>query len=97
MNFATVRDFRTSTRSVWDKLNESGEIVVTNNGKPIALMLNIADWEFGELSQAIRQAKAMLSINRMRTIAAENGYMTDEEIEAEIAAARKEIADGKSQ
>ncbi len=90
MNFATVRDFRTSTRSVWDKLNESGEIVVTNNGKPIALMLNIVDGELGELSQAIRQAKAMLSINRMRTIAAENGYMSDEDIEAEIAAFRQD-------
>ncbi len=91
MNFATVRDFRTSTRSVWDKLNESGEIVVTNNGKPIALMLNIADGEYGELSQAIRQAKAMLSINRMRTVAADSGYMSDEDIEAEIRAARQEL------
>ncbi len=95
MNFATVRDFRTSTRSVWDKLNESGEMVVTNNGKPIALMLNIADGEFGELSQAIRQAKAMLSINRMRAIAAESGYMSDEEIEAEIRAARHELNDSR--
>ena len=95
MNFATVRDFRTSTRSVWDKLNESGEIVVTNNGKPIALMLNIADGEFDELFQAIRQAKAMLSINRMRTIAAESGYMSDEDIEAEIRAARQELKDSR--
>ncbi len=95
MNFATVRDFRTSTRSVWDKLNENGEIVVTNNGKPIALMLNIADGEFDELSQAIRQAKAMLSINRMRSAAAGGGYMSDEEIEAEIRAARREIQDSR--
>ncbi len=97
MNFATVRDFRTSTRSVWDKLNESGEIVVTNNGKPIALMLNIADGEFDELSQAIRQAKAMLSINHMRSIAAERGYMSDEDIEAEIRAARQELNDSRRQ
>ncbi len=95
MDFATVRDFRTSTKNVWSRLSEKGEMVITNNGKPIALMLNLADGEFNDIVRAVRQAKAMLSINRMRTIAAENGYMSDEDINAEIYAARQEIQNGR--
>ena len=90
MEFLTVRDLRTSPRGVWEKLSQNGEVVITNNGKPTALMLNIENGEIEELSKAIRQAKAMMSINNMRLIAADNGYMTDEEIEAEIQAYRQE-------
>ena len=90
MEFLTVRDFRTSPRNVWEKLSQSGEVVITNNGKPTALMLNIEDGELETLSRAVRQAKAMMSINNMRQIAAENGYMTDDEINAEILAYRQE-------
>jgi hypothetical protein len=90
MEFLTVRDFRTSPKSVWEKLNNNNEIVVTNNGKPTALMLNVRDGELEELISAVRQAKAMRSISNMRLIAAENGYMSDEEIEAEISAYRQE-------
>jgi len=90
VEFLSVRDFRTSPKSVWEKLSRMGEIVITNNGKPTALMLNIENNELEELSRAVRQAKAMISINNMRMIAAQNGYITDEEIEMEINAYRKE-------
>lgn len=40
--------------------------------------------------RSMRQAKAMLAVNEMREIAKENGYLTEEEIEAEIQQARKE-------
>ena len=90
MEFLSVRDFRTSPKSAWDTLSQKGEIVITNNGKPTALMLSIENGAFEELSKAVRQAKAMISINNMRSIAAENGYMTDEEINAEIEAYRSE-------
>ena len=43
-----------------------------------------------ELLRAIRKAKAMIAVNNMRMIAAQNGYMTDEEIEMEINAYRRE-------
>ena len=37
MNFYTVRDLRTTPKSIWDSLTTNGEVVITNNGK--ALML----------------------------------------------------------
>ena len=74
---------------MWDNLAEGVEIVITNNGKPAALMLDISGDNFEVTLQAIRQAKAMIAFNNMRSRAAAHGFMSDEEIEAEIEAARK--------
>lgn len=80
---------RNTPKSIWENLASDGEVVITNNGKPAAIMVDIADGDFEETVKAIRQAKAMLAFNSMRQKAAEAGFMTDEEIEAEIAAARQ--------
>lgn len=90
MNFYTVRDLRTTPKSIWENLSSDGEVVITNNGRPAAIMLNIADGSYEETVKAIRQAKAMIAFNSMRAKAARSGYMSDEDIEAEIAAYRKE-------
>ncbi len=42
--------------------------------------------------QAVRQAKAMIAFNNMRSRSLANGFMSEEEIEAEIDAARKGVA-----
>ena len=89
MNFYSVRDLRTTPKSVWENLSADGEVVITNNGKPTALMLDITDGSFEETLKAVRQARAMIAFNSMRAKAAEQGYMSDEEIEAEISAARR--------
>lgn len=89
MNFYTVRDLRTTPKNIWENLAADGEVVITNNGKPTAILLDIADGSFEETLKAVRQAKAMIAFNAMRTRAAEKGYMSDEDIAAEIAAARK--------
>ncbi|NBK79867.1 type II toxin-antitoxin system Phd/YefM family antitoxin [bacterium D16-76] len=89
MNFYTVRDLRTTPKSIWENLAADGEAVITNNGRPMALLLDIADGDFEETLKAVRQAKAAIAFNSMRSKAAAEGYMSDEEIEAEIAAARR--------
>lgn len=89
MNFYSVRDLRTTPKSVWENLSADGEVVITNNGKPTALMLDITDGSFEETLRAVRQARAMIAFNSMRSKAAKSGFMTDDEIDAEINAARK--------
>ena len=88
MNFYSVRDLRTDTKSMWQSLSAGDEIVITNNGKPSALMINIPEGAFDEIVQAVRQAKAMIAFNSMRRKAAKAGFLTDEEIETVIADAR---------
>ena len=90
MTFYSVRDLRTDTKAMWEKLSAGNEIVITNNGKPAALMVDIPADSFDEIVQAVRQAKAMIAFNSMRRKAAARGFMTEEEIEAEIQAARNE-------
>ena len=90
MKFYSVRDLRTTPKSIWDNLNNDGEAVITNNGKPTALLIDIAEDSFEETIKAIRQAKAMLAFNSMRAKAAKDGFMSDEEIEREINTARME-------
>ncbi len=89
MNFYSVRDLRTDSKSMWNNLSSGKEVVITKNGKPAALMLDISSDNFEVTLQAIRQAKAMISFNNMRSRAASHGYMSDKEIEAEIKATRK--------
>ncbi len=92
MNFYSVTDLRNTSNTIWDDLSSDGQVVITNNGKPSAIMLKVADGSLEETIMAIKQAKAMLAFNSMRQTAAEHGYMTDEEIESEISAARQGIS-----
>ena len=36
MNFYTVRDLRTTPKSIWENLSADGEVIITNNGRPTA-------------------------------------------------------------
>ena len=90
MNFYSIKDLRVDTKNICENIRQNGEAVITNNGKPTALMLDISDNNFEEVIRAIRQAKAMIAFNSMRATAMQNGYMTDSEIEAEIKATRSE-------
>ena len=91
MNFFTVRDLRTIPKNIWESLSEDGEVVITNNGKPTALMLDISSGNFEETLLAVKQAQAMIAVNNMRKKAASAGFMSDENINAEIKAAREEM------
>jgi hypothetical protein len=62
----------------------------TNSRQPVALTLDITDGNFEETVRTVRQTKAMIAFNSMRKKAAERGFMSDEEIEIEIAASRRE-------
>lgn len=53
-------------------------------------MIDIPEGSFDEIVQAVRQARAMIAFNSMRRKAAMSGFLSDEDIEAEINAARNE-------
>lgn len=88
MNFYSIRDLRTDSKNMWKNLSTGDEVVITNNGKPSALMIDIPEGDFDEVVQAVRQAKAMIAFNKMRRTAAKAGFLSDEEIEAAIADVR---------
>ena len=88
MNFYSVRDLRTKSQNLWSDLESGNNAVLTNNGKPSGLILPVPEGALDDLIRAVRQAQAMIAFNSMRRTAAENGYMTDDEINAIVDEAR---------
>ena len=66
MEFYSVRELRTNTKSIWKELSKDNDVVITNNGKPYALMVGIPEGRFDETVRALRQAKALAAMDRMR-------------------------------
>ena len=89
MEFYSARELRNNTKSIWKELSEDNDVVITNNGKPYALMVGIPEGRFDETIRAIRQAKAIAAMDRMRKKAEKNGFMSDKEIDDVISEARK--------
>lgn len=92
MNFYTVRDLRTQPKQIWEKLSESHELIITNNGKPSALMIQIDDENMEDVIASLRQSTAMRAANKLRLSAVNDGLnrISEEEIESEISEVRKE-------
>jgi hypothetical protein len=88
MEFLSVRELTTAPKETWEKLRRDGEIAITNNGKPTAIMLDVTGQGFDETLALVRQAKTMRLLNSIWAEAAERGPLSDGEIEAEIQAAR---------
>jgi antitoxin (DNA-binding transcriptional repressor) of toxin-antitoxin stability system len=92
MKFITVRDIRTSPAEIWKQLPKEQEMVITNNGRPIALLTPLSDETLEETLSAVRRARAVNGVHQMRRLARERGLdeLSDDEIQAEIDAARGE-------
>ena len=92
MKFITVRDLRTSPAQVWKTLPEEKEMVITNNGRPIALLTPISDENLEETIRAMRRSRAANAIRNMQLHSVKTGKsrMTDEEIEDDIKQSRKD-------
>lgn len=90
MKFITVRDIRTSPAKIWKELPEEQEMVITNNGKPIALLTPLSDDSLEETISAVRQARAIEAVRVIQQSARARGLdtMTRAEIEDEIRQSR---------
>jgi antitoxin (DNA-binding transcriptional repressor) of toxin-antitoxin stability system len=90
MEFVSVRELRIQPGEVWKKLSRAGELVVTSNGRPVALLSGVTEATLERTLTALRRARAQVAVSQMRASAQARGVdrMTAPEIEAEIAAAR---------
>ena len=89
MKFLSTRELRNRPGYVRD-LAQKDDLVLTTNGKPIAILLGIEEDELEETARAIRQAKAQMALSRLRKQAARRGAdrMSPSEVDAEIRAVR---------
>ncbi len=91
MKFITVRDLRTSPAQIWKELPVEQEMIITHNGKPIALLTPISDSDMEDTLSALRKARAMNALNKMQFSSLKNNLsnLSGDEIESEINAVRK--------
>jgi antitoxin (DNA-binding transcriptional repressor) of toxin-antitoxin stability system len=91
MKFITVRDLRTTPAKIWKDLQEEQEMVITNNGKPIALLTPISDADIEDTVTAVRRARAAAALRKIRDLAVKTrvSELTMEEINKEIKEYRK--------
>lgn len=92
MKFVTVRDLRAKSGQVWENLSTEKDLVLTNNGKPIALLSAITEESLEPSLKAVRRARAMDAVEKIQTRARKLGLdkMTLDEINSEIKAYRRE-------
>ena len=92
MKFISVRDLRGKSAEVWKELPAEREVVVTSNGRPIAILSAVSESNLEESLSAIRQARAAEAVMSLQRRSVEEGTdsITMEEIDAEIKAVRKQ-------
>ena len=92
MRFLSVRDLRAASRRVWSQLAEEKEMVLTSNGRPIAILAAVDETRVEETLAALRRARAMLAVDELQRRSAERGTdrLSDEEVAAEIEAVRRQ-------
>ena len=97
MKFVSLQDFRTQTASIRKDLNAEHEIVLTANGRPIAILAQVDEGSFEERLKTLRRARARELLNRIRANAKASGVdkLTMGQIDAIIAKARRQRRAGK--
>lgn len=91
MKFVTIRDLRSKSRQIQNDLPKYKEMILTSNGKPIAIMTMITEESLEDSLSAIRRSRAIRAVTGLQLQSAKSGryMMPAREIEVEIGEARK--------
>jgi len=92
MKFLSVRDLRGNSARVWRELPSEKEMVVTSNGRPVAVLTAVDEGSVEESLAAWRRVRATQAIAdiQMRSVQKGADQFSMEEIDAEIRKARQE-------
>ena len=92
MRFVSVRELRGRSASVWKALAEEKDLVITSNGKPIALLSATSGESLEESLGAVRRARAQAAASAMQRAAQKTGSdrLSLDDINEEVSAAQAE-------
>ena len=95
MRFVSVRDLRGKSAEIWKELATEREMVVTSNGRPIAILAAVGENDLEDALAAFRQGRAINAVARLQLGSTARGAdtLTGEQIEAEIEAVRRRRAE----
>ena len=91
MKFLSVRDLRAGSARVWRELPEEKEMVVTSNGRPVAILTAVDEGGVEEMLKAWRRVRAAQAVADIQQQSVRSGrnQLTPDEIEAEITGVRR--------
>ena len=90
MKFLSVRDLRGKSASIWRELPDEREMVITNNGRPVALLTSIDEANVEESLAAWRQVRVAQAVTSIQQQSMRNGTdaLSMDEIDGEIKKSR---------
>ena len=90
MKFLSVRDLKTKSSQVWKELAGQKEMIVTSNGRPIALLSSVNENNLEQVLAAFRRARAANAVASIQYESTQKGTdkISMDEINAEIGAVR---------
>jgi antitoxin (DNA-binding transcriptional repressor) of toxin-antitoxin stability system len=93
MQFMTMQEMRSDSKELWMRLKNEGELILTSNGKPVALLAGVTEKNVEKTLRAFRQAKAIIAVRELQKSAVRSGLnkLTPKRIDAEIKAARRRL------
>ena len=91
MRFVSVRDLRSRGRQLWKQLETEQELIITSNGRPIAILTGVNQENFEQILRDLRRARALRAVEGMQRASVLTGLdkMPDKEIDTEIREARR--------
>lgn len=91
MKFISTRELRNRPGAVRE-LAQKEDLVLTSDGKPIAILMGIEDDDVEQAAQILRQARAQRALSRMRSSASRLGAasLSPRDVEREIRAVRRQ-------
>lgn len=91
MKFISVRDLRGNSAAIWRDLTDEGEMVITSNGRPVALLTSVDESDVEESLAAFRRARVERAIADLQraSIAQGTDTLPMDAIELEIRESRK--------
>jgi len=90
MKFLSVRDLKTKSSQVWKELPIQKDMVITSNGRPIAILSSITEDNLEQVLSAFRQARSMEAVTFIQYESVKKGTdaITMDEIDDEITSVR---------
>ena len=86
MKFVSVRELRLKPGDVWKAAKVEKDLVITANGRPIAILTGVDENTFEQELAIIQRARALTALDRLHRKSVQKGThtMSEKEIQAEI-------------
>ena len=91
MKFVSVRELRLQPGKVWAMAEEEKDLIITSNGRPVAILTGVTPETLDEELVARRRARALAALDRLHKESVKKGKhrVSDGEIRTEIEAVRR--------